>query len=925
MPHGEPLLGRDGEQAAIEELLTEARASRGGVIAVRGDPGIGKTSVLTRARAQAEGFRVLHASGVQSEARIPFGALLSLLRPALGVLEDLPERQRLALAGALAVGPPAPGDPLTIGAATLGVLAAAGGGGPLLVVVDDAHWLDEASAGALLFAARRLGHDPVAMVLATREGEGTPLDLAGIPVLELRGLDRDAALALLVRENPGLDGAGVERALDVAAGNPLALLELAELPGGWAADAAAGLPPAVGPAVEAAFSRRIEALPAATQRVLLLAAAGEAEPLERLAAAARRLGLGLDALAPAEAAGLVELGPDRIHFRHPLVRSAGYQRADPADRRVAHGALAEVLDDGRSGLRRAWHLAAAAVGPHEAVAAALERAAGEARVRLGVAAAATALERAARLTPAGNERGRRLVAAAGDRILAGATAAGVALLDEAAGDVADPRLQVKAGALRGRAELLRGSLAQSHELLAGVAERVCAEDPQQAALLLLEAALPCFMAGRLAAAVSTTARAHELTGELGGPVAALAALELGSALAISGSDHERAERLVVDNALEIDGTDLLLSPSSIVGILQSLTWYERYADGLDVADRARSVAEATGAFGVIPMVLAARCDIEYRTGAWTAARAHAAESVRLAEGAGQEMQTAFPLNALARLEAARGQEQSAVECSARALAIAGESGMRSMEVYAGAALGLLDLGAGRPERAAERLLRVRDACEEFGMRDPSVVQWRPDLVEALLRCGRVEEAHAEAAVYAAQAQLTRRANVLATAARLRGLLAADDDEAQRCFAEAVDSHARGADPFERARTELAAGERLRRARRSAQAREPLRSALATFVALGAEPWARRARTELRASGGAPVAVATGHAERLTGQELEVALLVSVGASNREVAAALLLSVRTVEVHLSRVYRKLGLRSRTELAALMARDAAALTA
>jgi DNA-binding CsgD family transcriptional regulator len=923
MPPGESLLGRSGEEAAIGALLSDARAGRGGAIVLVGEPGIGKTALIAHARAAATrvSMRVLEARGVESESAIPFGALATLLRPELSRLETLPDRQRAALAGALAVGPPAPGDPLTIGAATLGVLAAVADDGPLLVLVDDAHWIDDASASALLFAARRLEHDPVAAILAARPDEGTPLPLDGLDALRVAGLERPAAAALLAQANPALAAPEVERALALSAGNPLGLIELARLPDGLAVDPA-GLPPAVGPAVEEAFSRRVHVLPADARRALLIAAIGEAERLEVLQAAAARLGVGLDALEPAEAAGLVELGPDSVRFRHPLVRAAAYHAATAPDRRSVHGAFAAVLDGDASGLRRAWHLAGAAVGPDAHAASALDAAAAHARQRHGLAAAAAALERAARLTPAGAERARRLVAAAADRILSGATADGLALLEEASADAAAPGLRAAADALRGRAEVLQGSLITAHELLAGAADRLREHDARQAALLMLEAAVPCFMAGRLELALATARRASELAEAVGGDVRALAALELGGALAITGHERERAEALIAANAYAMELPEFLLSPAGAAGMLEFHVWLERYADGLRVAERARELAEAAGAQGAIPIVLAARCGLEYRIGDWVAARAHGTESVRLAEATGQAMQAAFPLNALARLDAARGREASAMELSGRALEIAGRSGMESMEVYGLSALSLLDLGAGRPEAAAERLLLVREACERFGMHDPSVVQWRPDLVEALLRCGREDDARAEAAAYAAQANGTARPNVRATVARLAGLLAEDEDEAQERFAEAMSWHARGADPFERARTQLAAGERGRRARRATQAREPLRAALATFEALGAEPWARRARTELRAAGGSVAPARPGRTEELTGQELEVALLVSTGASNREVAASLLLSVRTVEVHLSRVYRKLGLRGRTELAALMARGSGA---
>jgi len=401
----------------IEALLARARSGESGVLAVRGEPGIGKTALLREARARAsDGFSVLSATGVEGESDIPYAALLTLLAPIRSLIGLLPEVQRTALVGALALGPPSGADKLAVGAAVLGLLDAAAERRPLLAVVDDAQWLDSASAGALLFAARRLGAERIVLLLGIRDAEGAELSLAGLTEVSLRGLDHPAVRELLTRGSGGRapSDALVDGLVAATAGNPLALLELPaslspdQLAGGG--DPLADLP-AIGARLRSAFLRRVQALPDRTRRVLLLAAASSSERIEPVAGATAAMDTSVAALDEAERAGLIELHDDMLRFRHPLVRASVYHGAEPGERRRAHAALADAEV---SPSRRAWHLAEAAVGPDEVAAAALEAAAAEAMSRGGQQAAGVAMERAAHLTPAGPPKAVRLVQASGE-------------------------------------------------------------------------------------------------------------------------------------------------------------------------------------------------------------------------------------------------------------------------------------------------------------------------------------------------------------------------------------------------------------------------------------------------------------------------------------------------------------------------------
>jgi hypothetical protein len=416
------LLGREQERQEIDRALARAHAGASTTLALVGEPGIGKTALLDDAVGHATGMRLLRARGIESEAQIPFASLLELLRPALGLLEAIPRPQAVALEGALALRPAPAQERFAIGAATLSLLAAYAEQGPVAVVVDDAHWLDGSSAQALLFAFRRLVADPIAVLLAVREGESSLLDGADLPTLRIGGLTSEDAAALL----PGLTPAAALRLHGATAGNPLALLEL-EPDAHDLALAPEGAPVLIPARIARAFVRRVGALDEGTQRALVLAATSDSGDLSLLARAGSGLGIDVGALAGAETAGLVVLRAGAVEFRHPLARSAIYADAPAAQRRDAHRALAAALPD-RDVDRRAWHLAGAAVGADDAASAALEQAGGRSRERSAYATAAAAFERAGRLAADPERRALLLWEAAETAWLGGLAECAVTLL-----------------------------------------------------------------------------------------------------------------------------------------------------------------------------------------------------------------------------------------------------------------------------------------------------------------------------------------------------------------------------------------------------------------------------------------------------------------------------------------------------------------
>ena len=905
------LLGRDREREEIERALGRARSGASATLALSGEPGIGKTALLDYAAGCAAGMQLLRARGIESEAQIPFGSLLELLRPALAMLEKIPGPQAAALEGALALRPAFAQERFAVGAATLSLLAAYAEPAPVAVVIDDAHWLDGSSAQALLFAFRRLVADPIAVLIAVREGEPSMLDGADLPTLRIGGLAR-AEAAMLVG---GLVPGAITRLYGATAGNPLALLELAP----DAQDlvlAPEGAPVLVSARISGAFLRRAGALDEAARRALLLAASSESGDLQMLGRAAARLRVDLSALAAAENAGLVTLSAGTVEFRHPLARSAVYAGAQPAARRDAHRALAAALPD-RDVDRRAWHLAVAAAGVDESASAALEQAGIRGRDRSAYATSAAAFERAGRLTAGRERRGRLLLEAAGAAWLAGLADRAVTLLDEARAATSDPAKQVEIDQLEGHIATRRGPVMRGHAILTAAAGRA---DPERAVTMLAEAAFACFCAGNPAGMRSAASRASAaLPGKASVRARFLAATAAGMARVLGGDAAAGTQAMHEAIALAEDSAELC-NDLQLIPWLAVAPLFVREADaGRPLVEHALDTARARAAVGALPFVLNLIARDQATTDRPAVAEATYREAIDLARESGQQTELTFGLAGLAWLLARRGREQECRASAAEALELCARLGARLFEIWATAALGELELGLGDAARSAGHFEHVQQLLRDLAITDVDLVPGA-ELTDAYLRLGREDEAQGVAAQFLAAARAKGQPWSMARALRCRGMLASDAGFAAH-FEQAIRQHAQTPDVFEAARTRLAYGERLRRARSRVLAREQLRAAADAFERLGARPWADRARSELAATGETRQRRDPSSIDELTPQELHIAILLTSGKTTREAAAALFLSPKTVEYHLRHVYQKLGIHSRGELARALAGQAA----
>jgi DNA-binding CsgD family transcriptional regulator len=901
------LLGRDSECARVDELLARAREGTSGVLIIRGEPGIGKSALLEEAAARAGDATVMRARGVESEVELAFAGLHELLRPVLDTVERLPLPQAGALRGALGLAPAAAAERHLVGAGTLGLLGLLAEQRPVLVLVDDAHWLDPPSAAALLFAARRLLADAVTVLVAVRTGEPSAFDGTGLDELVLDGLPPDAARELLDSHAGRPIAADTAEWLHAATGgNPLALTELAAEAPRLRPGPVVGDHVTVGARIDHALGRRLDSIGPQAGRALLAAAVADADALEPVVRTADELGGSLGGLEAAEAAGLVELAPGRVAFRHPLVRSAVLARAEAADRRAAHRAFAAALDPQDD--RRAWHAAAGALEPDEAIAAALaatgERAAG----RGGHATAASAFEHAARLTPDTGARARRLRRAAEAAWLGGDGPRALALLSEAAPDMpADER--AAAEHLRGRVLVRRGPAPLAIEVLRDAAEATAPRDPAHAAEMLADAAYAAVYTGAGAPMAALAERAVELAPRDVPRARCIACIARGAAL-VMGNDPRASEPLEEARGL-IARTPELREDVELAAWLGVVPAFLR-ADlaQYDPLVRAVDLARAQGAIGILPVALFYLGVGLLAAGRWPGSAAAFTEAARLAEEAGLLVDAAGCLAGLARLEARRG---DATTLAAEALARSRAAVLPFFGAWALHAQGEAALGRGDATAALAAFEDKRRLLAEHGVEDPDLSP-DPELAEILAQLGRAEAAEAAARRALADAEAKGRPWALARAHRAIALAGGD-----AAFETALELHAAAHDSYEAARTRLCQGERLRRAGRRAEAREPLRAALAEFDSLGAAPWSARAAAELRATGEVVRRRDAAALDELTPQELRVAAMLASGATTRQAGAALYLSPKTVEYHLRHVYLKLGINSRAALAAAFAED------
>ena len=899
------LLGRESECAAVDRVLHAARASRSGTLVVRGEAGIGKSALLEHAVARAEGMRVLTGAGVEAESELPFAGLHQLLWPILDLADGLPGVQTAALRGAFGLSADRVEDRFLVSVAVLSLLTAAADAQPLLCVIDDAHWLDGASAEALVFVARRLQADPIAVLIGAREGDARRFEAPGLPELELAGLRGAQATALLDHALPAVVR---DELLRVTGGNPLALLEL---PGALTEDERTGratlrLDLPLTERIERAFMARVDPLAPDARRMLLLAAADDSGEVGTLLRAAEGVGVGPDALDAVERAGLLTADGPRLRFRHPLLRSAVSHAAGFAERRAAHEALAAVLDGEADADRRAWHRAAAATAPDDDAADALVRTADRAESRGGHTAAARALERAAELDSDPRRRAQRLVDAARSCALAGRIGHAVALLDRAEPELEDPMARGMAMRVRGMASMAIGRPADAYAMLADAARTVLPADRPAGLGLLMRACM--------AAAVSGDPGAiHDMLAELDTE---------------PRTDAERfPSRLMNGISRLIDG-DAAMGVASIEEALA-------LADDLEVVeqvqqagggavfvgdwvrarryfDRAIVLARDRGAIALLPETLGLRALIALWERRLVDAAADADEAVRLADDIGAGNARALPVTVLAWLAGLRGDEEACRRHADEVLALSLERGLALPAALATWALAELDLATGRWDEALLRLTAIEEVRPGFGHPFlPVLSSW--DRIEAAVHAGHPDVADRALARFTPWAQIAGAAWAVPVLADCRAL-AAPPDAADAYFDAAITGVDR-AGPLDRARIHLHYGEYLRRERRRIDARVHLRAAFDGFEWLGAAPWAERALRELRATGEKARKRDVGPLAELTPQEIQVARLVAEGATNKAVASQLFVSPKTVEYHLRKVFAKLGISSRMELVGL----------
>ncbi|MEU8238439.1 AAA family ATPase [Actinoplanes missouriensis] len=911
---GDILYGRDAELLRLEAFVGGGR-EHGGALVISGEAGIGKSALLAEARrmAAAGGLLVLSTAGVEAESRLPFAGLHNLLRPILHRAQALPAPQRDAMLAAFGMTGGAAADLFLIALAALNMLGEACAEPAVLLLVEDAHWLDSATTDVLGFVARRLDADPVLLLATIRDGFGTSFG-SDLPALRLQRLDEAAAAALLDARAGTLPPGARSRLLKDAAGNPLALVELALATAHTTTDTHLVRP--LTDRLEEAFAARVARLPAATRALLLAAAINDGDALpETLSAASLIAGSPVTTgdLGPATAASLLEPDEIRVRFRHPLMRSAIYQRAGLAQRYAAHAALARVLADQPD--RAIWHRAASLAEPDEDVAAGLEEAAVQARRRGAVTSALSALERAARLTADPARRAARLLRAAEAAVELGRHDVVTTLVREARTVELSARQQAQ---LLWIEASFGAGLQEEHRrpaAIAAAARKVAADGHTDVALRLLNgAALRTFWTGadgspglRRDAGGSAGQRIVEVAETL--PVAAgdpdllailafAAPIERGATVitslrhsaARSGSDAE-ALRLVGSAAILVGAFDL--AKTCTTGALPTL--------------------RAQGRLGLLARALGAQ--------AWSAAHLAdldigipaAEECARLAAETSQPLFVGIGRAAAAVLAALRGDDETARSQATAAEQGALSGGVRPVLATARFACGLEALGAGRYAEAYEHLRRMHDPA------DPS---FHPalrcfvlaDLADAAVHSGQQAAVAGVIAEMEAFARQTPSPALHGGLRHARAVLAADD-EAESRFTEAL-RDTDGGWPFVRARLHLAYGQWLRRQRRATDSRAPLRAARDTFDSLGTTPWGDLARQELRASGETSQRHTVEAHDLLTPQELQIAQMAADGMTNREIGERLYLSHRTVSTHLHRIFPKLGVTSRTQLGAIV---------
>jgi DNA-binding CsgD family transcriptional regulator len=906
------LWGRGGQCRALDGLLAEVRAGWSRVLVVRGEAGIGKTALLGYAGETAPDFQVARAEGIEAEMELPFAALHQLCGPMLDRLDRLPGPQRDALGVAFGLRAGSAPDRFLIGLAALGLLSEVAAGQPLLCLVDDAQRLDQASAQVLAFVARRLDAESVALLFGTRDpaGEGS---LAGLPGLLVTRLSDADARAVLASVMPGqLDERVRDRIIAESGGNPLALLELphavttAELVGGFGIP---GARPLAG-RIEDSFQQRLALLPATTQRLLLLAAAEPTGDPALLWRAAGGLGISTDAFSPAEDDGLLTVAA-RVTFRHPLVRSAVYQAAAAADRRLAHHALAEATDPGTDPDRRIWHRAQAAAGADEDIAAELERSASRAQARGGLAAAAAFLERAAALTLKPALRAERALAAAGATAQAGAFDAALRLLAEAEAEPLDQLQGARADLLRGQIAFASSRGNDAPPLLLKAARRLEPLDAGLARQTYLEALSAALYAGRFATGgglreAAEAARAARLAPQ---PPGAADLVIDGLVLLITEGYAAAAPTL--ERALSASAVEHISTEHGVrwlwLGVFAAeIVWDDESWDLLSVGHIRR--AREDGALGVLPVALSQRAALHLLQGDFAAATSLIEEAETITKATGTQRLLAVQV----ALAAFRGRESQACELTEISTKDAARRGEGAGLTFVAWATAVLYNGLGRFEEALTAAQRAGDDRHELLFSTWAAAE----MVEAATRSGVPERAVSALQRLSDSTRASGSDWALGIEARSRALVS-DGEAAERLYREALGRLARTRLRVELARTRLLYGEWLRLQNRRVDAREQLRTAHEMFAGMGAAGFAERTARELRATGERIRKRTTDLPARLTTREAQIARLADDGQSNPEIAARLFMSPRTVEYHLHKVFTKLDITSRNQLRGVLA--------
>ncbi len=901
------LYGRAPECAHIDGLLADARHGRSAALVIRGEAGIGKSALIAHARGHATDMTALSVTGNEFDVEVSYAGLFDLLRPALDVVDQLPAPQRDALQSAFAMGSPTAGSRFGVAIGVLGHLSHLAARGPVLITVDDAQWLDAASIEALAFVSRRVAAEGIVVLIAERSTPGVPSLYGGLPTLTLTGLDEDGVSGLLTELGRTADD--VERYRRITAGNPLVIRELVR--GGGADRLGDEDPLPATEAVRATFRAQVAPLSERCRRALVFVAAAGQNDVPVLQAVLTANGLTIADLAEAEAGGLLVVDAGRVTFRHPLLRSAVYHDAPPAMRRAVHVGFADALADLTAPAhaeRRVAHLAMAGDLPDEPLAAEMERVGHAAAARSSYATAARMLERAALLSTDTDRRARRYLAAASCALPAGRLGDLGRLVEATFAWAGDDATRMAASHLAYRASLWEGVPDSVDRFLSDAALRQ-ATDPADAAVIFAEAGLAALMRSDRAGAAQAADRALELARDLPGPVR-MPGLIVRATLHAIMLEHDRARALLREAAPFIaarPGEQWPLIAPFLLFLLDDVSAATHGLNGVIAVMRQFEVLD------LLPNPLLLSSRLEFRRGDWARARITAHEAMSLVSSIGGSSSEAGNVlepecaAVLALLEAATG---DAVACRrhARECLAFGTAHRRDFLVGHGRrAFGLLALGAGDFEAALVHLRELDDMATANGLPDTPMLPWLSDLAEAELA---LEDPAAAATVE----RMAEHAATVGTAAS-RGLhLRAQALASPEPDPGALDESAGllRAVPFESARSKLSAGQVYRRRKQLGAARRQLTGAFDAFDALGATPWRERAAAEMRACGAA-VPEQPAAAADLTPQELQVVRLAADGESNAQIAMMLFLSKKTVEFHLGKAFRKLGVNRRAQLA------------